>query len=397
MKRGRWLIFLKDVSIISLTALGGPHVHIPLFLEKLVNKRKYLSEAEFIELHALCQILPGPTSTQTLTAVGYKKGGARLAYMTLLIWILPSFILMTTAALFIHYYSGSKISMGLTRYIEPMAVGFISYAAWLISSKVIQSRFAFILMIFATLAGYILRSPWAAPVILLAGGLLSSYKYKKHEVEEKGRLKIRYDNFFLFLGVFAAAAILGAITQSPYVRLFENFYRNGSLIFGGGQVLIPLLYNEFVEFKEYLTSQEFLSGFALVQAFPGPVFSISSYLGTLSMFAMTDHGIWGAVLGSFICTAGIFLPGTFLIFFIYRFWDELKKYRIIKSSLEGINAAAAGLVTAAAMSMFEPVALSYINLLIISGTFILLFTRKIPAPSIILTGAVAGLIVEFLL
>jgi chromate transporter len=175
------------------------------------------------------------------------------------------------------------------------------------------------------------------------------------------------------------------------VLLFENFYRNGSLIFGGGQVLIPLLYTEFVEFKSYLSSEEFLSGFGIVQALPGPVFSFAAYIGAL---AMRENGILWQVLGGLIAAAGIFLPGTFLIFFVIRFWEQLKKYRMVKASLEGINAASSGLVIAAAFLLFQPLEndANVINITILIGTFILLMFTKTPAPLIIIGGLIAGLI-----
>ena len=130
------------------------------------------------------------------------------------------------------------------------------------------------------------------------------------------------------------------------LKIFENFYRNGSLIFGGGQVLIPLLFTEFVEFKQFLTSEEFISGYALVQALPGPTFSFTAYLGAL---IMREWGTGGEILGGFIAAVGIFLPGTFLIFFVTGFWEDIKKYRVIKASLEGISAVSSGLVIAAAL------------------------------------------------
>jgi chromate transporter len=186
-------------------------------------------------------------------------------------------------------------------------------------------------------------------------------------------------------------AILGSITRERIVLIFENFYRNGSLIFGGGQVLIPLLYTEFVEFKHYLSSEEFLSGFGIVQALPGPVFSFSAYIGALSM---RDQGLLWQILGGLVAAAGIFLPGTFLIFFVIRFWEELKKYRVVKASLEGINAASSGLVIAASFLLFQPIEqnANAINITVLVGTFIILMFTKIPAPFIIIGGLIAGLI-----
>ena len=186
------------------------------------------------------------------------------------------------------------------------------------------------------------------------------------------------------------AAALGGLTDYLPVRLFENFYRTGSLIFGGGQVLIPLLYTEFVEFKDYLTSEQFLSGYAFVQSVPGPVFSFSAYIGAI---ANNNHGVLGGILGGLAAAIGIFLPGTFLIFFIIKIWDGLKKYRVIRASLEGINAASSGMVAAAAILMFQPIEVNTVNIGIVIATMCLLLFKKLPAPFIIIGGLIAGFII----
>ncbi|MFT7281140.1 MAG: chromate transporter, partial [Cyclobacteriaceae bacterium] len=175
------------------------------------------------------------------------------------------------------------------------------------------------------------------------------------------------------------------------IKTFENFYRNGSLIFGGGQVLVPLLFTEFVEFKAYLTSEEFISGYALVQALPGPTFSFSAYLGAL---IMREWGVGGEILGALLAAAGIFLPGTFLIFFVARFWGELKKYRVIKASLEGISAVSSGMVIAATFYLIEPIDVNFVNYGLMFGTTFLMFFSKIPTPLIILTGLLLGFIFQ---
>jgi len=181
----------------------------------------------------------------------------------------------------------------------------------------------------------------------------------------------------------------GGLTKAMPILLFENFYRNGSLIFGGGHVLIPFLYTEFVDFKHYLSSEEFLSGYAIVQALPGPFFSFSAYIGSL---AMRNYGILGAVTGGFVSAVGIFLPGTFLIFFITRFWEDLKKYRIVRASLDGINAASSGMIAAAALLLFQPLEIDIFNISVVIITFCLLSFTKIPFPFIILSGLLAGII-----
>lgn len=385
----RYIIFLKDVLILALTCFGGPQVHLTMFLDRLVKKHNYITEAEILELQALCQILPGPTSTQTITAIGFRLGGANLAYLTLLVWILPGTLLMTLAALGVTYVEKDQLT-NLTRFIKPMGVAFIIFAAFSIGIKVIKTKTSIFLMLLAAIAAFVFPSPFITPIWILLGGLATSFKFGEHEKMEKQPIKVEWSNFFLWLGVFMISVVLGKITNNLPIRLFENFYRNGSLAFGGGHILKPLLYNEFVEFKHYLSSDEFLSGVAIVEVAPGPVFSIAGFVGALSM---REWGTSGAILGSIVASLGIFLPGTFLIFFVIRFWNELKKYRGIRASLEGINAASTGLTAAAALSLYRPMASDLVADLTIILTLILLQTRLVPTYIIIFIGLFLGWVI----
>lgn len=387
-KRVKYLTFLNDVLILAFTAFGGPQAHITLLFDLLVKKRKYITEEELIELHALCQILPGPTSTQTITAIGFKLGGPNLAYLSLLVWIFPAVSCMIGAAIAISIFQQKEIATHFTKYIQPMAVGFVAFAAFRISSKVVITKLGTSIMIVSAVISYFFPSPYIFPVILFVGGVITSSRFRSLErIERKNKISINWSNFMLWGGVFLFAATLGALTRSLPVRLFENFYRNGSLIFGGGHVLVPLMFTEFVEFKDYLTPDEFLSGFALAQAVPGPTFSFTAYIGAL---AMREYGTAGEILGGVTAALGIFLPGTFLIFFVIRFWDSLKQYRGVKASLEGINATSSGMITASALLLFEPINSNFLNISIIIGTFSLLMFSRIPAPFIILGGLIAG-------
>jgi len=390
IRRVRYIIFLRDVLLISLSAFGGPQAHLAMLFEIMVRKRAYLTEEELIELNALCQILPGPTSTQTITAIGFRIGGPNLAYLTLLVWILPAVTLMTLAGILISNFQEKNNSLDFARFVQPMAVGFVAFAAFKIIYRVVKSKTAFIIMAGSAAISFIANSPYAFPSILLAAGLLTAFKYKRHHIEEKESVRIQWANFLLWAGVFIVAAVLGGITQYRPLLLFENFYRSGSLIFGGGQVLIPFLYTEFVELKDYLSSEEFLTGYAVGQSVPGPVFSFTAYIGSLSM---RDEGLSGELLGSLAATAGIFLPGTFLIFFVIRFWEQLKRYRIVRASLEGINAASSGMVVSAAVLMFLPLTPSVLNFSLTIGTFLILQFTRIPAPLIILAGILAGVLI----
>ena len=416
IQRVKYNIFLRDILTLALTAFGGPQAHLAYFNKLLVDKRKYLTEDELMEINSLCQILPGPASTQTLTAIGFKIGGPNLAYLTLLVWILPAVTVMMIAAIVMTSIQQKNWSTDFTRYIQPMAVGFVSYGAYVISMKTIRTKTGLVILLVAAVMSYLFQTPFVFPIILLGAGLATALKYKAQPKEEKQKLVVPWANFLLWINVLIFAAILGAATKSLPIKLFENFYRNGSLVFGGGQVLAPLLYTEFVEIQEgddvnkvarlkakikekyapkplhHPTSHhEFLSGYAVAQALPGPVFSFSAYIGALSM---RDYGTGGEVIGALMSALGIFLPGTFLIFFVIRFWDSLKKYRAVRASLEGITAASSGLVVASAVILFQPLENTLLNFSVTIATFALLTFTKIPSPFIILGGLVLGLIIK---
>lgn len=389
IRRFRYIIYLMDILLLSLTAFGGPQVHLMMMIERLVRKRRYVTEEELLELQALCSILPGPSSTQTVTAIGLKIGGQPLAYLTLLVWSIPAMALMTLAAIGIHYLERNAISLNFTRFVGPMAVAFLMYGASSIARKVIHNTEGWTFLLISTILAYLYPSPYMTPVLIICGGVAASLNFKKHEKMEKAEIRIKWRPIIFWISVLIAAALIGKVTNSLPVRLFENFYRNGSLVFGGGQVLIPILYNEFVEFKHYLTEQEFLAGMALTQVVPGPVFSIATFVGSVSL---QSHGWLGQIVGGIVATAGIFLPGTFFIFFSYPFWDQLKRYRGIRASLEGIHAASCGLTIAAAISLFQPMMTSLQPVVTVIATLIVVAFGKVPSYVIILAGLLLGLV-----
>ena len=383
----RYLIYLKDIFILSLTTFGGATAHFAFFLDHLVYKRGYLTEKELIEMNALCQMLPGPSSTQILTGLATKIGGAPFAFLTLFVWAIPGVALMTGFGVLMSNIDEKELSTHFLTFVQPIAVGFVAAAAYRLVRKVIHTKTSVILLIIAAIVTVWINSPYLFPVLILIGGFITSFKYKSQEIEEKEKIKIRWTALIIWISVLTLIAIIGLFTQSLPIRLLENFYRNGSLIFGGGQVLIPFLYTEFVDFKDYLSSSEFLSGFAIAQAIPGPTFSFASYIGALSM---REYGVWGEILGGFLAAVGIFVPGTLMMIFLIRFWDQLKKFRIIKASLEGITAVSSGMVVAAIFLLFEPVQNTMLNFSLIIGTVAILLFTKIPAPYVVLIGLLAG-------
>jgi chromate transporter len=399
MKHIRHFIFLKDVLGLACTAFGGPQAHLSMFFKILVKKRAYLSEQELIDLYSFCQILPGPASTQTITAVGFRLGGPRLAFLTLLVWVLPAVSVMTAAGIMLSYLHLKNIPVHFTKYLEPIAIGFVIYAAVKISILVLKTRLSIVLCMLTAALGFVIKSPAIFPIALLLCGAITALQFKKEPLTiTQEKIKIEWANLILFATIALGSAILGYFTRSlpdnlPInlaIRLFENFFRNGSLVFGGGQSLIAVLHKQFVEFKGYLTADEFLSGYALLQVLPGPLFSFSSFVGAL---AMRHYGLNGQIIGGIVGAAGIFLPGTILIFFVIRFWDKVKHNNVMKASLEGINAGSAGILIATVFLLSQTLEINWLNIGITIATFLVLQFTKLPPPFIIVAGVVAGFLV----
>lgn len=380
--------FLKDVVMLSLTSFGGPQAHLSLMHDQLVVRRNYLSEDELLELNALCNILPGPTSTQTITAVGMKLGGPWLAFFSLLIWILPATIIMTFLAISYDLFLRKGVNLQFLRFIQPIAIGFVAVAGYRLVNKLIKTNLSWGILLAVVSVSMLVRSPWVYPVVLLLGAIISNY-FHKNDIHQPShtKLTLRWGNLYLYFGILIAIAISGNISQIKPLLLFENTFRYGSLIFGGGHVLIPMMYEQLVLNKAFLTSDAFLTGFGLAQAVPGPVFSFASYADAL---AMSEFGTSGMILGSAIGAIGIFLPGTLLIFLIYPAWKVMREKSAVKRSLEGLNAAATGLVVSAAFLLMEPVGYTPLNINVAIITFGLVEIFTISPKIIILLGLLAG-------
>ena len=389
IRRARQYLFLKEILLLSLLTFGGAQAHLVFFLKRLVQKGRYLSEEQLLELYALCQMLPGPTSTQTLAVLAYLRGGARLTTLTMLIWCLPATLLMTAAALFVMYADANGWSLAFTKYVQPVAVGLLFYAAFVLSKRVIKTKTSVALMLLSAVITYLAGSPWILPVVLLLSGAVTALLRPKNKMEAKATsLVIPWRPAVTFFSIIIVAAVLGSLTGWLPVRLFENFYRNGSLVFGGGQVLVPLLYTEFVDFKHYLGGQEFLSGLGLSQMMPGPTYAFTSYVGAL---AMRQYGWWGAIGGGLIASVGIFLPGTLIVLFFVRFWEKLRQNAIVQASLEGVHAASAGLIVAAGLLLLEPLYGHFSTIIIIVATVLIQLFTKVPVPFIMLAALLAGI------
>ena len=417
----RHIPFLKAVFIHSLTAFGGPQAHIGMMLKTFVHRRPYVTEQELLEYTAFCQLLPGASSTQTLTLIGYKRGGVILAVLTLIIWILPASILMGALSFLLHYIDKKALhGADIFKFIPPMAVGFLVYATVMAFYISIKNTVTWIIMGACAIATFLLfKQPWIFPLLIVAGGITTNLSRKRiPQVEQKPK-KIKWWNFWLFGIIFIVAGLLSEAARknelpnrSP-IHLFENTYRMGSLVFGGGQVLMPMMYEQFcvrpaaVKEKKnredviQIDKDDMYTGMGIVRALPGPVFSIASFTGGM---ALKDYGktseerTFMQLLGCLIGTVAIFLPSALLVLFFFPIWHNLRKYAAVYRSLEGINAVVVGIMIASTFYLMKDISLldvrlgSLINAIVIAGTFTLLQYTRIPPPFIVIGCLILGYI-----
>jgi len=381
--------FLKDVFMCSLGAYGGPEAHIGVLLDQLVTKKHYLNEEELIELVALCSILPGPTSTQTIVAIGYKMGGPSLALLTMMVWAAPVILLMTLLSFLYDILGYFHLSSDALRLIGPMAVGFIVVSAFRIGKKVLANSLTWGLFLLAAIVTYIWRDVWVFPVVLLMGGIVSIIAEKEPGMWNRVKIRFPWRYFFAFVILAIGSATIILVWDHPIMHLFASFYRYGYLVFGGGQVVVPMMVNELVDQLQYLSIQEFLVGYGLVQGLPGPMFSFSAYAGGM---AVRGSGILSQVSAALVSGVGIFLPGILLIFFVYPVWQDLKQIKAIRISLRGINAVAGGLIATSSVLLLQKSGITWTNIVVVGLTILLLSSKKIPAPVIVILAILAGLL-----
>ncbi|MGH2648743.1 MAG: chromate efflux transporter, partial [Ginsengibacter sp.] len=349
----RHVPFLKAVFYYTISAFGGPQGHFGMMMKTFVDRRRDITKQELMEYVAFCQLLPGATSTQTITLIGYKRGGVPLAVLTLIIWILPASILMSLFSFLVQYINTYHVALDIFSYVQPMAVGFIAFAALRMYKISIKNTITFIIMLVGLFATYLLfKTPWVFPILIVLGGVVTNFSDKRIPEKENIRPKqIKWTNIWLFVLLFIIVGFLSETARrhnwkdKRAFNLTENVYRFGSLVFGGGDVLMPMMYEQYVVRKktQYLTKEQYLTGWGLVRAIPGPVFSVASYTGGM---VLKDDGKYMQVLGCFIGCIGIFLPSALLVLFFYPVWHNLKKYVIVFRALEGINAVVVGIMGA---------------------------------------------------
>lgn len=372
-------------------------MHLVRMHKLFVQKQRYISEEELMELNAFVQLLPGAGSSQIITLIGYKRGGIGLAIVTLLIWILPACLLMGALSFLIYYVDNQFVNINIFRFIHPMAVGFLAYSALQSYRIFIKHQATFFVMTGAFMVTMFIKSPWVFPCLILIGGLISNFSNKRIPNFTDKPKPINWSNLWLFLAIFLLAGVLSEIARinnwelRKPVNLFENFYRFGSLVFGGGGVLIPMMFEQYVirAKTRYLSPADFLTGAGMVQAFPGPVFSIAAFVGGMVLRHM---GPAYQILGCIIGAVAIFLPSLLLVLFFYPIWNKLKQHVIVFRAMEGINAVVVGIMWAATFLLFLSISapFEWTNLIAFSLTVGLLVFTKVPSPVIVIIFLLMG-------
>jgi chromate transporter len=304
-----------------------------------------------------------------------------------MVWAAPVLVAMTVLSFLYAFLAARHISSGILRFIGPMAVGFIILAAFRIGRKVVTDKLTGLLMLSSGAVTYFIRAPWIFPVVLVFGGLISILTCGETGIWNRIRLKPPWRYLVIFIVLSVVSFVLAMTMNFRLVTLFESFYRYGYLVFGGGQVVVPLMYSELVDIRHYMTSAEFLTGYGLVQGLPGPMFSFAAYAGGM---AARGGSALSQVLGALAGGVGIFLPGLLLIYFVYPVWESVKQIRAVKISLKGINAVAGGMIAIAALILMQASGFTWSNLLVAAVTVALLASRKVPAPLIVVVALLAG-------
>ena len=375
---------LRVSTYLGLTSFGGPIAHLGYFHREYVERKKWIDEGRYADLVALCQFLPGPASSQIGIGIGKIRAGTLGAIAAWIGFTLPSALALALFALFLKDFDGG--ALGWIQGLKVVAVAIVAHSILSMGRKLANERST--ASIAAVTIGITLFIPTAFTqvILILLSGLLGVYLFRDKTAgtvltqpkEQKGSKAFLF--LVLFFGLLAGLPLLVRTFPEIYLILVDSFYRSGSLVFGGGHVVLPLL--ELVLVPEGLISKEsFLAGYGAAQAVPGPLFTFASYLGA------QIAGIPGAV----IALIAIFLPSFLLVLGVMPYWDRLRRNPTIQSALIGVNACVVGILAAA---LYDPLWTTAIHgaadFVLAMALFVLLVFWKTPSWAIVLLGAGAG-------
>ncbi len=358
----RWEI-LWAAFRLGCTSFGGPVAHLGYFHAEYVQRRRWLSEAAYADLVALCQFLPGPASSQLGFSIGLLRGGLPGGLLAWLGFTLPSAVAMTLCGYGVAAI-GDVSHSGWLKGLKLAAVAVVAQAVWAMATKLCPDRVrASVALIAAALALAFSTVALTQVAVLMAGGIFG-WAFLRTDISGQmttaeialavpgfGR-KSAVVSLTLFFVLLGGLPLLHLTSGSQAIVVFDSFYRSGALVFGGGHVVLPLLRAETVT-PGWVADDRFLAGYGLAQAVPGPLFTFAAYLGTV-LTPPRPHG-W---TGSILCLGAIFLPTGLLVLGVLPFWEDLRRRPAAQATLRGANAAVVGLLLAA---LYQPVFTSAVH------------------------------------
>ena len=386
---GTWPEVLAVFLKLGLTSFGGPVAHIGYFRAELVERRRWLDERSFVDLVALCQFLPGPASSQVGIGAGLLRAGVPGALAAWTGFTLPSALLMVLFAYGLGTLQGA-LGTGWLHGLKIAAVAVVAQAVWGMAQALCPDRPRATLAVLAAVTVLLVPTAWGQIGAIAAGGLIGLVVLRDAAGAAGSALHVPIGRGFgltclvLFFALLAGLPLLAAAVPSQALALVDSFYRSGSLVFGGGHVVLPLLQAEVVP-PGWVTNDAFLAGYGAAQAVPGPLFTFAAYLGAVM-------GPWpNGWLGATICLVAVFLPSFLLVFGALPFWAALRDEPRAQAALRGINAAVVGLLLAA---LYRPVWISAIlapvDFALAVVAFLALAAWKVPPWLVVVLAAVAG-------
>ncbi|TYS91332.1 chromate transporter [Rossellomorea aquimaris] len=394
MKTSRSLKSLIEILFIStrlgLTSFGGPVAHLGYFHEEYVRRRKWMDEKSYADLVALCQFLPGPASSQVGMGIGIMRAGVLGGIVSFIGFTLPSVIALILFAIILQ---GLDVAdAGWIHGLKIVAVAVVAHAILGMAKKLTPDLKRKAIALFALVVISLWQTAFSQIGVILLSAFIGFLLFKQHKPDDEARIDFPISRRFaviclvIFFGLLFLLPFLRELTSLEWIALFDSFYRSGSLVFGGGHVVLPLLEREFVP-TGWLTEEAFLAGYGAAQAVPGPLFTFAAYIG-----AVID-GWQGGLLATF----AIFLPAFLLILGTLPFWDSLRRNPKIKGALMGVNAAVVGILIAA---FYHPIwtssILAPLDFAFASVLFSMLVFWKLPPWIVVMTGAVGGLVMGFI-
>lgn len=347
---------------LGLISFGGPMAHIGYFRNTFVKQLQWIDETTYSKLLALSNFLPGPSSSQVGFTIGLKRGGVLGAITAFVAFTLPSFILLYFIATFTLTDNENSIIQGAILGLKLFAVVIVADATLSMFKNFCKDKTTIAIFAFASLLLIIFPSAYIQILVLILCAILGKIFIKNTQEEEKVEIK-KTKKIPLLIFLFLLFIFPLFINEQIELKLFQAFYEVGSLVFGGGHVVLPLLEQNLAS---YVSKEEFLVAYSLAQAVPGPMFTIASYLGA-------DILKQSAFLGALITTIAIFLPGFLLILAFYESFESYSKKASVRSILAGVNAAVVGLLFSVLLVSVAPSAIYSIFdvILVLAGLYVI--------------------------